>query len=230
MWLGGTWGAWKEWGHLKGLGGPGGRAETLPGRFWCDPRNFAQVEQVVDAAQILPTPCPRPGFWPSFDPRKKTWVENRPEMLGSSRFWPEERLFRPPQFCLGRAESGPGQIWPDPGAWPSLAQDRCGPGPKLGTPKSVTQRNNHFFTRFRRVPQRDMHGMVLTKVLAYIFAPKPNLKKSIPGISHFSRFLPGPPLGLCGLPYSPCGSPRRSYSLFCHPQPCSGTPRKSLIF
>ena len=155
---------WRTWVDLEELGGSlgdlgdleglGGRAEISPGRFWCDPRNFAQVEQVVDAAQILPTPCPRPGFWPSFDPRKKTWVENRPEMPGSSRFWPEEGLFRPPQFCLGRAESGPGQIWPDPGAWPSLAQDRCGPGPKLGTPKSVTQRNNHFFRRFRRGPPK----------------------------------------------------------------------------
>ena len=136
----GTWkdleGLGRTWGVVVGLRGLGGRGEISPGRFWCDPRNFAQVEQVVDAAQILPTPCPRPGFRPSFDPRKKTRVENRPEMPGSSRFWPGKGLFRPSQCCLGRAESGPGQIWPDPGSWPFL-------GSKMGPEKSGFA-INHF--------------------------------------------------------------------------------------
>ena len=55
----GTWkdleGLGRTWGVVGGLRGLGGRGEISPGRFWCDPRNFAQVEQAVDPAKIFPT-------------------------------------------------------------------------------------------------------------------------------------------------------------------------------
>ena len=148
------------------VGGLGGLGEISPGRFWCDPRNFAQVEQVVDAAQILPTPCPGPGFWPSFDPRKKTWVENRPEMPGSSRFWPEEGLFRPPTILPGSS-----RIWPRPDLarpWvPALV------GVKNGSPKKWLCDEIILWWVGREIPMTQMNSIVYKTHLGRLLCPKP---------------------------------------------------------
>ena len=98
----------------------GGRAELYQGKYRPDPRNFAGVEQILDPSKILSTSCPKPGSGPPVDPRNSARVENWSNMPGSSRFGPRRELSRPPQSCLGRAESGPGQIWLDPGAQKSL--------------------------------------------------------------------------------------------------------------
>ena len=94
----------------------GGRSELYQGKYWPDPRNFVGVEQILDPSKILSTPCPKPGFGPPVDLGNSAWVENWSKMPGSAGFWPGREFSRTRQFRLGRAESGPGQIWLDPGA------------------------------------------------------------------------------------------------------------------
>ena len=111
----------RTWGDLDGLGG---RAEISPSRFRRDPLNFAQFEHAVDAAQIFPTPCPRPGFRPSFDPHKKTCGSRiLRKCWGRADFGRRRDFFAPLNFAWVEqnmaparfgSSLGPGQVWPGP--------------------------------------------------------------------------------------------------------------------
>ena len=64
--------------------------------------------------------------------------------------------------------------------------------PQLGI-DNMTRRTHHFLRSFRRVTQRDIHCVVLTKLLAILFPwGAPPGKLGLQGFSYFPNFRPGP--------------------------------------
>ena len=65
-----------------------------------------------------------------------------------------------------------------------------------------------------------MNSIVYKTHLSRLLCPKPLSINYVQGISNFPGKLERARPGILAIAYSPCGSPRRSYSLFCHPQLC----------